>query len=192
MVEGSRVISKMKEKQPLRRFGVDDYLSSNLVGEYSNRTPLLNTFGRVNLICPICNISFTRKSCEVKGCLVNYCSRACAGFASRKQVKVECQICSAIFTVKKSAVGKITCCSNVCKSKAASIQLTNRNINDWESGFFQGGEKHGTAKINEKEAIAISMDKRTHSTIAKEYGITRANVSNLKRGVTWESLQVKK
>ena len=47
------------------------------------------------------------------------------------------------------------------------------------------GENHPIAKLSETQAKIIIKDTRTHSVIAKDYGVTRATISHLKRGLTW-------
>lgn len=179
----------MKAKQPLRRFGVDDVAAQAMAGEFSNRTPLHRTANHVSLVCPVCGTNFTRKSAEAKRNAVSYCGRACAGFACRKQVEVICRICNKQFTVKESHVGKVTCCSKECRSKAVSECTTAMDLAGWANGVFNGGEKSAGAKLTEAQAIAILADTRRHADIAKDYGITRAAVSHLKRGKTWAHLK---
>lgn len=178
----------MKAKLPLRRFGVDDAIAAPLSAEFSNRTAISRTANHVSLICPVCGTGFTRKAAEAKRNAVSYCSRACAGFACRKQVDVRCRVCSAPFAVKQSHFGRVTCCSSACKKKLLSELATAKDIAGWKNGVFQSGEKAAGAKLTEDQARAILADKRKHADIAQDYGITRSAVSQMKRGESWAQL----
>ena len=117
----------MKAKQPLRRFGVNDVTAPTLTAERANRTSVSRTANHVSLVCPVCGIGFTRKAAEAKRHTVSYCCKACAGFAYRKQIEVECRVCGKPFTVKKSYVGHVTCCGEECSSKAKSGKVVGIN-----------------------------------------------------------------
>jgi len=180
----------MKAKQPIRRFGVDDVTAQTLTAERSNRTTVSRTANHVSLICPVCGIGFTRKAAEAKRNANSYCSRACAGFACRKQVEVACRVCRKPFTVKQSHVGHVTCCGEECRSNAQSESISAMNVAGWKNGMFAGGERSAGAKLTEEQARAILADTRRHADIATDYGISRAAVSHLKRGDTWSHLLV--
>jgi hypothetical protein len=179
----------MKAKQPLRRFGVDDVSAPALHSEVANRSKMSRLSGHVSLVCPVCGTGFTRKAAEAKRHAVSYCGKACAGFACRKQQNVVCRVCGKPFTVKNSNVGKVTCCSEECRRKAISECTTAQDFAGWKNGMFQVGEKHVSSKITEEQALSILADTRRHADIAQDYGITRAAVSQLKRGKTWAHLQ---
>ena len=51
------------------------------------------------------------------------------------------------------------------------------------------GEANYSAKLSEAQALSILADRRPITAIAKEYGLTRASVTNIKKGVTWKHLQ---
>lgn len=179
----------MKNKLAIRRFGVDDIASPTLLIELSNRTRISRTANYVSLVCPICGVSFTRKASEAKRHAVSYCGKACAGFACRRQVETQCRACQKLFFVKKSHFGRVTCCGEDCRKKVISEITIKRDIDGWETGMFQQGEKASGAKLTEAQAIAILSDTRTHAAIALDYGVTRATVSHLKRGKTWKHLR---
>lgn len=50
------------------------------------------------------------------------------------------------------------------------------------------GVLNGRAKLTKKDVLAILKDDRIHREIAKDYGVTRATISNVKRGSTWKHL----
>ena len=50
------------------------------------------------------------------------------------------------------------------------------------------GEKDGNSKLTEDQVRAIRTDNRLHRKIAAEYGVTRANISYIKRRNTWRHL----
>ena len=178
----------MKKKLPLRRFGVDDIQSPDLIGELSNRTPISRTSNHITLVCPICGVSFMRKASEAKRNVVNYCGKACAGFACRRQVEVECRACKKTFFVKRSNFGRVTCCSEKCRKKVISEITTKKDFAGWQTGMFKVGEKAPGAKLTETQAVSILTDTRANAAIALDYGVTRAAISQLKRGKTWRHL----
>jgi len=47
------------------------------------------------------------------------------------------------------------------------------------------GEGHGNAKLTTEQVVAIRADGRVHSVIAGDYGVSRSNVSLIKRGQAW-------
>jgi hypothetical protein len=63
------------------------------------------------------------------------------------------------------------------------------NINDCiTKNRFARGETNGLSKLTEKDIIAIRNDKRYSNEIAKNYGVTGANIRCIKRRVTWKHL----
>ncbi len=48
------------------------------------------------------------------------------------------------------------------------------------------GERQGSAKLTEVQVRAIRLDPRKHTVIAKEFGVTRAHIGNLKAGRAWK------
>lgn len=55
-------------------------------------------------------------------------------------------------------------------------------------GTSQAGERSGAAKLKAHEVIEIFRDQRRHWEIAADYGISRNNVGQIKKGVTWGHL----
>lgn len=53
------------------------------------------------------------------------------------------------------------------------------------------GEKHGQSKITNKQAIEIFHTKGLQREIAKQFGISRDIVSNIKTGRCWKHLNLK-
>lgn len=174
----------MKAKQPTRR----DVSELRAPIELSNRSVISGVAGYVFLICPICFTGFSRKASEAKRHAVSYCSKACAGYSCRRQVEVSCINCGKPYTVKKCHVGVVTCCGEECRRAVSSKKTTAFNIAGWESGKFPVGEKSWLSKLTEVQAMEIHADNRPHAEIAKDYGLTRAAISHLKRGDTWSGL----
>jgi len=54
------------------------------------------------------------------------------------------------------------------------------------------GEEVPAAKLSEDEVIKIFNDSRGCTTIAKEYGISKKTVLNIRHGKTWKHLNLKK
>lgn len=176
----------MKKKLPLRRF--DNIFGVVLERQFSNKTPVHRSASHMILECPICGLSFTRKASEAKRNDVNYCGRACAGIGSRRQVKCNCRICGAEYSVKQSHVGKVTCCSKDCRIKAISESTRAMDIAGWKSGMFGIGEDAGGAKLTESQVKSILEDDRGNAEIAREFGLTRAAIRAIRVGKTWTHL----
>lgn len=71
----------------------------------------------------------------------------------------------------------------VCRNRQAKGEKIYKNRRSFK------GQCSPKAKITEKQALSILSDERSHLTIAMEHGLTRAAVSNLKRGITWAHLR---
>jgi len=62
----------------------------------------------------------------------------------------------------------------------------------WAKGRGKGvnqGERHGSAKLTEAQAVAILSDPRPYSAIAFEYGVSPLTISSLKNGDSWTFLK---
>lgn len=55
-------------------------------------------------------------------------------------------------------------------------------------GRWLCGESSPVSKITERQALAILKGTRTQKTIAKQYGISQAHVSSIKRRIVWKHL----
>jgi hypothetical protein len=53
------------------------------------------------------------------------------------------------------------------------------------------GEKVSAAKLTEKQVIKIFNDKRSYNTIAKEYGVSKKAIINIRHGRSWKHLKLK-
>jgi len=174
---------KIKRKtNVLRRF--EDIAPGKLERQIGNKIKLHRSKGNIELICPVCGDIFYRKGCETKAAVTNYCSPQCNGFAHRKQVAVNCRICKRTYTVKQSMVGVITCCGPQCRLKALSESTSAMDIKGWQNGMFKRGQESPAAKLTDSDICAIKIDNRKHKDIAKQYGVTRSNISRIKRQAT--------
>lgn len=67
------------------------------------------------------------------------------------------------------------------------------NLKDcWDKGRREKsheGETHPSAKLSANEVIAILSDNRTHTAIAKEYGVSRPAISLIKERKNWRHVQ---
>lgn len=50
------------------------------------------------------------------------------------------------------------------------------------------GDSHGGAKVTAQEVLLIRSDPRPQRVIALEYGISRIQVGNIRRGISWSHL----
>ena len=55
-------------------------------------------------------------------------------------------------------------------------------------GRMGPGEKDGNAKLTNQKVIEIRKDGRNQSAIAKDYGITRQNISSIKCRKSWKHI----
>jgi hypothetical protein len=89
------------------------------------------------------------------------------------------------------AVVMHTCDNRLCCNPAHLVVGTQRdNVYDMDKKGRRinrqvSGEKHPNAKLTDDDIRAIRNDKRIHKLIAKDYGVTRANISYIKRGIAW-------
>lgn len=105
-----------RKPKPSRRFDIHNVGKPGIQGQISNRTKLKSA-RTVFLTCPICEIEFEREVYAAKIAAVSYCGRACYAASKLRQIEIGCRVCGVPFTIKKSMVGHITCCSPVCKGK---------------------------------------------------------------------------
>lgn len=73
------------------------------------------------------------------------------------------------------------------------LGTTQDNVDDkMRKGRFVAsrGEKSGTAKLTDAQALAIRLDSRSQATIAKDYGISQSMVSFIKAGMCWSTVPV--
>jgi hypothetical protein len=171
---------KIKRKTVvLRRF--EDIADSRLEIQIGNKTKLHRSKGNIELSCPVCGDIFYRKGCEVKPTVTNYCTVQCNAIAHRKQIAVNCRICGRDYTVKQSMVDVITCCGPECRLKALSESTSANDKKMWKAGIFKRGQESPAAKLTNDNIKSILNDKRVHRIIAQDYGVTRANISRIKR-----------
>jgi hypothetical protein len=168
---------KIKRKtKVLRRF--DDIADGHLVKQLGNKVKLYRSTGYMVMECPICHIMFDRKASEAKRHENNYCGRGCSGFAQRKQVDKFCIICGQHFTVKKSMESRITTCgNNRCVSKA----ISDNTKKGWKNKIYDNVASYHHCKLSNNDILKIEKDPRCHSIIAQEFGVTRSNISRIKR-----------
>jgi hypothetical protein len=62
------------------------------------------------------------------------------------------------------------------------INMLDRNAKNRQAK----GERHGRAKLSEAQVIAIINDPRTQYEIARDYSVTRTQVSLIKSGKSWK------
>lgn len=71
------------------------------------------------------------------------------------------------------------------------IGTQKENVNDRDAKGRRNqarGERHGASKLTSEQVTAIRLDTRRLPVIAKDYGITRAHVRNLKAGRAWKHI----
>lgn len=168
------------KKQIIRRFS-DGLEGVTLIKELSNKAKINRSAGYMDMQCPVCGIMFSRKASEINRHENSYCGRGCAGYACRRQQEVECRACGRKFTVRKSLVGHITCCSEKCKRIVLSETTRAWDLNSWARGLFKTGQDHPAAKLKAMDIKQILADGRSHQKIANDYGVTKARIGQIKR-----------
>lgn len=55
-------------------------------------------------------------------------------------------------------------------------------------GTTNRGERHGNSKLSDSGVLKIRADKRAHALIAKDFGVDRSTVSQIKRRASWRHI----
>lgn len=84
-----------------------------------------------------------------------------------------------------------TCDNPQCCNPGHLFLGTNAdNLRDMaQKGRSTHGEKNPNRKLSESQIAAILADGRKHRDIADQYGVTRSQISHIKRGVSWKRFQ---
>lgn len=64
----------------------------------------------------------------------------------------------------------------------------NNNADKRKHGTRQVGERHGHAKLTEKQVLEVLADNRTQTEIAMAYGVSQSNISRIKSRDVWSYL----
>lgn len=62
------------------------------------------------------------------------------------------------------------------------------NMRDAVAAGLNQGERHGMSKLTEKQVRAIRASVGSHAAVAREYGIARRTVSDIRNRTTWSHL----
>jgi hypothetical protein len=80
-----------------------------------------------------------------------------------------------------------------CNPKHLFLGTNADNLRDMANkGRSTHGEKNPNRKLSKDQVIAIVADTRKHRLIAEDYGVTRSQISYIKRGESWTRLQGEK
>lgn len=158
--------------------------------EFSNKTPMGRSAGKIAMSCDHCGLSYETYACWAKRTARHFCSRACANAAKEVRVEKSCVICGTVFTATPSTVDKSSTCSRKCLRENRRRFLLSEASNMSESSIFNyGNHEHGAglvfAKLDEDKVRAIRDDQRTQSAIAADYGISQSAVSQIKLRTIW-------
>lgn len=55
-------------------------------------------------------------------------------------------------------------------------------------GTTNRGERHGNSKLSDSGVLKIRSDSRSHSVIARDFGVDRSTISQIKRRVSWRHI----
>ena len=97
--------------------------------EFSNKTKLARTHGKIYLNCDLCMMLYETYACWAKRANRHYCSRACASEGKITQVENACAICGDTFLMIKSNYehNRKTTCSKECRSLKRSRHMAGWN-----------------------------------------------------------------
>lgn len=172
------------KKQTLRRFAQDAFTPGGIKKELSNRTPIHRSASMIPLCCAVCGISFLRKASEAKRNATHYCGVGCRGVAQRKQTTTKCKQCGKEFFVKNSALGRVTCCSDTCRSALVSTQVTQRDKEQWATGVFAVGKSAARKLTLEKVRLILSSSDSSYS-LAKQLAVSKRAVMDVRQKKSW-------
>src|SRR5574343_126951 len=85
-----------------------------------------------------------------------------------------------------------TCDNPICCNPGHLFLGTNQdNVDDKISKERHNhGSTHPASRLNEKQVIQILLDSRQHKDIAKDYGISRVQVTNIKLRKRWKHVKL--
>jgi hypothetical protein len=101
-----------------------------------------------NVICKRCGTSFIRRKAPSKGKKpAIFCSRKCAGLASRTRVSMTCEECGKEFEKSKSRLKSSShhFCSRACKDKAQRLD----GISDMHPSHYGSGNNYRSLALRE-------------------------------------------
>jgi len=157
--------------------------------EFSNKTKLARTQGKININCDLCGLLYETYACWAKRTSNHYCSKACANAAKEIPVEKFCVICGGTFIANPTTAKKLTTCSRKCLKVNRSRLLTAEAENMSKSPIFNyGNHERGeqiSRNLSDDDVRAIRADTRPQTQIADQYGISQSNVSQIKTRATW-------
>jgi hypothetical protein len=168
--------------------------AAGVVREFSNKTKLARTQGKININCDLCGMPYETYACWAKRTNNHYCSRACANAAKEIPVEKCCVVCGTTFIANPTTAKKLSTCSRRCLKENRSRFLTKEAKNMAESPIFNYGDHEkgadiGNSKLSDDDIFAIRADLRPQKQIAAQYGISQSNVSHIKNRDTWAHLR---
>ncbi len=58
----------------------------------------------------------------------------------------------------------------------------------WKHGTMYAGARHHKTKLTEAQVLSILNDNRGPTAIAKDYGVTKSAIINIRQGKAWAIL----
>jgi hypothetical protein len=59
-----------------------------------------------------------------------------------------------------------------------------------EKGRHAFGERNGCSRLTEEQVLKIRVSRKSQGALAREFGVTQANISSIKCGKTWAHVEV--
>jgi hypothetical protein len=165
------------------------------VRELNGLTKLSAVTGKIKMNCDRCGMLYETQACWAKRTAHHYCGKGCADAAKEVIVYVKCVICGTPVRTIPTQIERVTTCSKKCSKKRRSIQVL-KFAKDMSSsslysyGNHEKGEQIASSKLDAEKVRAIRSDTRSQGVIAEQYGISQANVSFIKRGITWRHVSL--
>ena len=91
--------------------------------EFSNKTKLHRTQGKIHLNCDLCGMPFETYACWAKRYANHFCSFACSSAFKEEKVKKACGICGKEFEVTRTQYKRVSTCSKVCSTTRRKARL---------------------------------------------------------------------
>ena len=91
--------------------------------EFSNKTKLSRTQGKIHLNCDMCGMPFETYACWAKRYSTHFCSFACSSAFKEEKVKKKCGICGEEFEVTRTQYKRVSTCSKACSTARRKARM---------------------------------------------------------------------
>jgi hypothetical protein len=168
--------------------------ADGMIKQFSSKTPISRSHGKIGMICDFCGISYETYACWASRTNSHYCSKACSNEAKKIPIHKNCIVCDKEFITNPTNANKIITCSRKCLKKNRQRLLLDQasdmsNSPIFNYGKHECGEQIGGHKLDAEKILTIRSDLRTQIKIAVDYGISQSLVSLIKRRLIWGHIE---